>query len=385
MRAGSFRLGLLVGAVVGIVLVLGLMYATGRLDEDLSAVDEARAVLDQSYWKPVDSEALEEASIRAMVDELRREYGDRFSHYFSPEELKAFRVSSSGRFSGVGVTVTEVSMGLRVAAVIPDSPAEAAGIEEGELIIAVDGRSIAGTSSEVATTRIMGPEGTSVELRVIDPEDGETRKLAVDRAEVRLPAVSGELREVDGRKVAYVRLSTFSGGAHGELRLEIDRLNRQGAEGLVLDLRGNGGGLLREAISCASVFVEEGEPVVSTQSRSSGDEVLRAEGDPVDPKPTVVLIDGDTASASEILTAALEAYDLATTVGKTTYGKGVFQQVIDLPSGGALDITVGEYLTADGASLAGKGITPDVDAADDPDTKPDEALDEGLEVLGREL
>lgn len=385
MSSVNFRLGLMVGGFVGVAAVLAVFWLTGKLEEDVTPVEQAQAVIDDNYWKQVDEEQLDRASIRAMVDQLRRRYDDRFSHYFTPKQLRSFNVSSSGRFTGVGLTVTESGDGLKVAAVIPDSPAEAAGIREGELITAVDDRSIAGVPSQVATGRIKGPEGTSVELRVVNPQSGDARELEVDRAAVRIPAVEAKQRRAGGEPVGYVRLSTFSSGAHGELREEITSLYRRGAEGLVLDLRDNGGGLLEEAILTASVFLPEGEPVVSTQSRTQGDEVFRAEGDPVEEKPIVVLINGQTASASEILTAALESNELATTVGETSFGKGVFQQVIDLPAGGALDITVGEYLTADGESLARRGIEPEVSAADDPDTSRDEALAKALRVLAGEL
>jgi carboxyl-terminal processing protease len=206
----------------------------------------------------------------------------------------------------------------------------------------------------------------------------------VERAEVRVPAVNARVADADGTSVAYVHLHTFSSGAHGELREAIERLYRDGAEGLVLDLRGNGGGLLNEAVLTSSLFVEDGT-VVSTESRAQGEREYEATGEALDPRPTVVLTDRNTASAAEILASALSDYDLATLVGTRTFGKGTFQEVIHLPAGGALDLTVGEYLTADGVSLADKGISPDVRAADDVDTPRDEALQKALSVLATEL
>ena len=146
------------------------------------------------------------------------------------------------------------------------------------------------------------------------------------------------------------------------------RCEQQGAEGIVLDLRGNGGGLLEEAVLTASIFLPEGEVVVSTQSRTQGSTVYKTVGGNLPPRPMVVLINRDTASAAEILAAALADDGGATVVGTRSFGKGVFQQVIDLSNGGALDLTIGEYFTADGITLAGKGIHPDVRALDDPDT-----------------
>jgi carboxyl-terminal processing protease len=203
---------------------------------------------------------------------------------------------------------------------------------------------------------------------------------------VQVPAVHGEIRRADGQPVADVRFSTFSAGAHGELRNAVERLDQRGAKGLLLDLRGNGGGLLEEAVLAASIFLHKGERVVSTRSRTQGDRLYRATGDPLERKPVVILVDHDTASAAEILTAALAEHGLATVVGTRTYGKGTFQQAIDLPNGGALDLTIGRFFTANGTSTLDKGIKPDIHAADNPKT---EGVDEGqrkaLAVLGREL
>ncbi|UJA21435.1 S41 family peptidase [Thermoleophilia bacterium SCSIO 60948] len=387
MNNGHFRLGVLAGVVAGALLCFGGLWLAGLIEtSSQEEYADAQAIIEDLYWKEVDPDTLDEASIRGMVDTLREDFDDPFSHYFSPRDLREFNVSTQGRFSGVGLTVGEAKEGLRVAAIIPDSPAAGSDIREGELITAVDGESVAGVPSQTAIAQIKGPEGSFVELTVRAP-DGEERQVELERAEVRLPAVDGEIEQTpDGEDVAYVRFSTFSSGAHAELGTEIRKLQDRGAEGLVLDMRGNGGGQLDEAILCASLFLEEGDVVVSTESRTQGDEVLRAGGGQLDPGPMVVLTDEATASSSEILTSALVSYDVAETVGTRTFGKGVFQQVIDLPQGGALDITVGEYLTADGESLAGKGIPPDHKVADDGDPAgPDAVLDEGLRVLDREL
>ena len=382
MSRFSFATGLAAGAVLGLALaaLLGLVIGS---DED-SAEEQARKVIEANYFEPVDAADLEGASIRGMVSELRQRYDDRFSHYFSPEQLDEFEAATSGRFSGIGLNVAEVKQGLRVSSVIPETPADRAGLEEGDLIVAVDGRSIAGVPADISTSRIQGPPGSEVELRVEPAGGGPPRELTLERAEVRVPAVQSALRQVDGRRVAYVHLHTFSSGAHGELRDTIERLYRRGAEGLVLDLRGNGGGLLNEAVLTSSLFVEDGT-VVSTESRAQGEREYEATGDALDPRPTVVLTDRNTASAAEILASSLSDYDLATLVGTRTFGKGTFQEVIHLPAGGALDLTVGEYLTADGVSLANKGISPDVRAADDVDTQRDEALQKALSVLAPEL
>jgi carboxyl-terminal processing protease len=221
-------------------------------------------------------------------------------------------------------------------------------------------------------------------LRLVSDQRG-VRNVELERASVELPVTRGEIRRAGGRKVAYARYASFRAGAHGELKTTLERLYRRGAEGLVLDLRDNGGGLLNEAVLTASLFLREGELVVSTDSRTMGEREYEATGDPLPRRPTVVLIDRDTASAAEILASALADHDLATIVGTRSFGKGTFQELIDLSEGGALDLTVGEYFTADGVSLAGKGIKPEVRAVDDPETARDEGLQRALDVLANEL
>lgn len=348
------------------------------------ASEQALEVIEDNYFEEVDPAELESDSVRAIVNELRKKYKDRFSHYFGPSAFDRFEEVTEGSFSGVGMSVTEVKRGLRVATVFDDSPAKEAGIAEGDLITEVNGESIAGEDSELATAKIKGRPGTEVTLTV-DPATGEPeRQVTLTRRQLRVPAVEGSLERVNGIPIAYVRLLGFSSGAHAELRREIERLDDRGAEGLLLDLRGNGGGLLTEAILTSSLFVEDGV-IATTTARSQGDETFEAVGDALPERPMVVLINHDTASASEILTAALSQAGLAEVVGQRSFGKGTFQEVIPLENGGALDLTVGEYLTRDGTSIDGTGIEPDLKARDLLKTKPDEGRQRALEALAAEI
>ena len=353
-------------------------------DQEGQLTNEALEVIEENYFEEVDGAQLENASVKAIVDRLRRRYDDRFSHYFGPDAYERFQEVTEGRFSGVGLSVSAVPRGLRVSNVFDDSPAKRAGIRVGDIITGVDGRSIAGEDAELATSRIKGRAGTAVELTVLTPSTGKRRRVEVERAELDLPVVEGSIRRVNGEQVAYVRLLGFSGGAHAALRDELEKLYERGAEGLVLDLRGNGGGLLTEAVLTSSLFVEDGV-IVSTEGRATGTETFEAQGDALPEHPAVVLINGDTASAAEILAAALSEAGLAEIVGERSFGKGTFQQVIPLENGGALDLTIGEYLTRDGESLANVGIKPEVPAKDLPGTPRDEALRAALEALAPEL
>jgi len=382
----SFRVPLLVAVALLVGVALG-----SELDDtpfgSKSATEEAKDAIEDNYFESVDTGDLEPASIKGMVDELKRQHMDRFTHYFGPGAFARFQEGVEGHFSGVGLSVSEVKQGLRVATVFENSPAQLAGIREGDIVTTVDGKSIAGESAEIATAKIKGPPGSKVSLKVLRPSTGETKGYKLTRAQVDVPAVKAELRKVDGVPVGYIQLFTFTTkGVHAELREEAEKLYSQGAEGLVIDLRGNGGGLLTEAVLTSSVFVEDGT-IVSTEGRTQDEKVFEAAGDALSEHPIVVLINGDTASASEIMTAALADAGLATIVGEKSFGKGTFQEVIPLSGGedGALDLTVGEYKTRDGDSINGIGIKPDVPAKDRPASKPDEGLQKALQVLGSQL
>jgi carboxyl-terminal processing protease len=385
-REPGFGGGLLLGALVAVLLLATIGPLRDLVlgePEPQSRSAEALKVIEDAYFRDADPAELQDASVSGMVRELRRRYDDRFSHYFDPKTNKRFQASTSGEFSGVGMTVSEVERGLRVARVFEDTPAERAGIEIGDLIVSVDGESIAGESSTASAALIKGPPGTDVRLGVVG-RDGERRPVTVERAKVRIPAVDGEMRRRGDEKIAYVQLASFTRGAHGELRSTIEDLDRRGAEALVLDLRGNGGGLLQEAILVTSTFQEEG-PVATTEGRTRSRETYEATGDALEPRPMAVLINGDTASASEIVAAALQENGLAQVVGERSFGKGTFQEVIQLDGGAALDLTVGEYLTADGTSINEKGVRPDVRAPDRDPSDGDDTLTRALGLLAGEL
>jgi carboxyl-terminal processing protease len=382
-RRQAFIAGAAIGILVGIVLAAAL--GIGNLTHNDSRADDAIDAVEQSYFRKVPESKLNDDSIQGMVTTLKKRYDDRFSHYFNPAQLRRFNESTSGSFSGVGLSVSEVKKGLRVATVFPNTPAKKAGIKPGDVITTVDGKSIAGVPSDVATSKIKGPSGTTVKLGVIPASGGKTKNYLLKRAQVQVPVVRGKIIDAGGNKAAYVQQAGFSEGVHAELQTTLERLYRKGAKGLILDLRGNGGGLLSEAVLCASVFVKKGETVVITKGRTQPHKVYKALGGSLKPRPTVVLINKDTASAAEILTSALKNHGLATVVGTRSFGKGVFQEVINLAAGGAVDITVGEYLTSTGHSLAGTGIKPQVQARDIPSTKPDEGLKKAKRVLARKL
>jgi carboxyl-terminal processing protease len=355
-------------------------------DSDGRLYEEAVDALAENYYREVDRDKLLDEGLGAAVKSL----DDRFSAYFDPKAYTAFQEATHGEFEGVGLSVAEVKRGLRVLRVFDGSPARRAGIRTGDVITAVDGDSLAGVTAEQATTRIKGRAGTMVQLTVVTGKQ-EPRELDLRRARVDVPVVEAEMKRSGGEKIAHVELASFTSGAHGELREAIDRLLGKGAKGIVLDLRDNGGGLLNEAVLVSSIFVDDGT-IVSTKGRARSRRVFEATGNAIDRDiPVVVLVNGGSASASEIVAGALQDRERAEVVGTRTFGKGVFQEVRRLSNGGALDITVGEYFTPKGHNLGGggvakgAGIEPEIKARDDDGTeKRDEALEVAVRTVARE-
>ncbi|MDX6649908.1 MAG: carboxyl-terminal processing protease [Solirubrobacteraceae bacterium] len=388
------RLALLLAALLPVALALGIWLGGHPsslpppvrdllVDKQVDTLDVALNIIEDNYYRAVKRSTLVDDSLAGAVARLH----DRFSAYLTPQEYARFQASSNGQFSGVGMEVLQDPKGLRVTRVFDGSPAQRAGIRPGDRIVAVNGRSLAGRASSRATSEIRGRPGTFVTLTV--ETAGRRRTLRVQRARVEAPSVTASLRTFRGRRVGIVELSSFTAGSHGEVRGAVDRLLARGARGFVLDLRGNGGGLLDEAVLTASVFIPEGT-IVTTDGRNRPRKVYRATGGAIPTSiPLVVLVDGGSASASEIVAGAIRDRHRGQVVGARTFGKGVFQEVRELPNGGALDITVGEYFTPSGENLGGggtkrgRGIAPQVPAADNPRTRPDEALQTALAQLVR--
>jgi len=342
----------------------GFLRSAFVADHQTEAVDEALQRIASDYYRPISAGQLSNASIAGAVASL----GDRFSHYLSPAEFREF--TSPPHFTGIGVEVGPERRGLMIARVFDSSPAARAGLQPGEVIVGVDGRPLAGVSADAATGLIKGQPGTDVHLQVEAPaahgHAPRQRTITITRAIVSEPVVASETMSADGVKLGVVALASFSPGAHGEVREAVEGELHKGARGIVLDLRDNGGGLVEEAQLIASIFIPKGT-IVSTRGRTQPTQTLTALGDAISSSvPVVVLVDSNTASSAEIVTAALQDHRRATVVGTHTFGKGVFQEEEPLSNGGALDITVGEYFTPNGRNLGGggvkqgAGVTPEV-------------------------
>lgn len=358
------------------------------IQRDIAIVGEGLGVLERRYFKPTDQEKVAEAALRAAVESL----DDQYSAYLSPKDLVRFNEVTGAKFEGIGVEIQKVDTGLKVIRVYDGSPAKKAQLKADDVIVVAAGKSLAGLSSSAASALIRGPKGTKVKLIVVRGKERITKD--VERDEVKVPIVASSYDR--DAKVGVVRLASFSEGAHGQVIAGINAMQRRGATSIVLDLRSNPGGLVEEAKLTAGLFLKGG-PIVTTRGRAVRERTLEAGDDPRFPKlPLIVLVNEESASASEIVAGALQDRGRAKIYGTRTFGKGVFQEIIPLGSGGAMDITVGQYFTPKGRNLGGagvakgedvsrgKGIAPDVRAVDDPKTpKVDEAADTAIQAAER--
>jgi carboxyl-terminal processing protease len=379
--------------VVGIWLGAHPRYLPGPVADVLVGTEDRRVVTEGldtihgKYYRAIGRGELSDAALKGAVADLH----DRFSAYFSRKEYALFNQSINNQFTGIGMGVRDVEDGLLVLSLYPKSPAEKAGIRVADIITAADGHKLAGLKAEAATGLIKGPEGTKVTLTVRRGTKALVKR--VTRATISVPVVESKIANAGGTRAAYIHLTTFGPNtAHEQVAAAIRKQKARGAKGIVLDLRKNGGGLVSEAQLIASMFLRDG-PIVTTKGRSVDARTLYATGDQLaGTMPTVVLVDGDTASAAEIVAGALQDRHRAQLVGVKTFGKGVFQEIMPLENGGALDITVGQYFLPSGRNLGGSGVSsgsglkPDITAKDDPSTpRRDEALDRALAVLARKL
>lgn len=328
------------------------------------------------YYRPVNVDKLSEAGVGGMLKSLK----DPYTVYLSPSEVQEFEEKERGSYSGIGASLQKTEDGLVITSVFEGSPAKAAGLVPGDRILSVDGKSTKSAAIETSISRIKGEEGTTVVLSIQSKDKKKpARNVKVVRRTIEIPETSKRIIDDKGTKVGYVQLYEFGGLAGRDVRENVDELSKKGAEWFILDLRYNGGGLLTQAVDVTGIF--HTGLVTSTAGLHSPEEELTATGPVATDKPMVVLVNGFSASASEIVTGALKDHDRATIVGTKTFGKGLVQSIVDLGNGAALKLTTAVYLTPDGTNINKKGITPDIVAPDDPETKKDDALQRALQYI----
>jgi carboxyl-terminal processing protease len=362
---------------------------TNQSAQDLQA-QNVIGLIQKNYYRPVSTQSLVNQSLVAAVKSL----DDPYSHYYPPQHEQQFQQETNPQVSGIGVEVSPDKAGLYVDQVFPGGPAAGAKVTQGEIIVAVNGKSLKGLSVDKASDLIKGRTGTKVVLKLVSGT--KQRSITVKRAEVTEPVASSELIKYHGRKLGYIEFAQFTQGSAAQLSAQVKKMQRAGAQGLILDLRDNPGGLLTQAIGVASIFIRTGT-IVSTRGRNQPTTVYAALGNAIAPTiPLVVVVDRGTASSAEI-TAALQQRGRAKVVGARTYGKGVFQESQTVDGGGLLDITVGEFFTPDGKNLGGAGVAqgrdltrgpgikPNYYVADNPDAPGPAALHKAESVLAGEL
>jgi carboxyl-terminal processing protease len=338
-------------------------------------LNDVMGLLQSDYYRKINRSQLLDKGLAAAVASLH----DPYSHYFDRADYQAFENQSNPHLSGVGIDVRSEPQGLLVLNAFPGSPAARAGLGNGDLITHVGSTSLANRSQTFAASLIKGRAGTRVTMTVT--RAGHKRTVSMIRANLTVPVTASRILKFHGHEIGVVSLTSFTAGSGAAVRGQVQKVLREGAQAIVLDLRENGGGLLEEAVNTASVFLPDGT-IVSTDGRSQPRQVyLAKKQDTVAPRiPLVVLVDHGTASAAEIVTGALQDRGRAKVVGTRTYGKGVFQEIQPLPNGGALDFTVGEYFTPSGRNLGGggvrrgAGITPNIFASTNLRAKTDTAL-----------
>ncbi len=369
----------LVVALVVVALVVGLFAGghTGWMPgwfrsafTSQSAQDQQTenilGLIEKNYYRPVSAQSLVNKGLEAAVQSL----DDPYSHYYPPRQLQPFKQETNPQVTGIGVSVTPASgkRGLLIGAVFAGGPAAAAGITPGEIIIAVDNKSLKGLSETQDTGRVTGKSGTKVTLTLLS--NGKRHTVSLTRRQVTEPVASSTILKYHGKKLGWIVFAQFTQGSAAQLAKQVRAVEKQGAQGIILDMRDNPGGLVNQAVAAASLFISSGT-VVSTRGRNQPTTVYTASGKVIAPTiPMTVVVDRGTASAAEILTAALQQRGRAKVVGTRTYGKGVFQESQPVAGGGILDITVGEFFTPNGTNLGGTGVAQGKDLTRGPGIKP---------------
>ena len=361
------------------------MGAAGAASATSGGVDDAVAevadIIRDLALEPSSETSLTTGAITGMLESLE----DSHAVYFDPKHFEYFNEQSMGEFYGIGITISNDGDDLVVNSVFEGTPASAAGLEPSDLIVEIDGEARPRWDVDEAVLRIRGEAGTTVKLGVRRGESEELLEFTIERAKIEIPNIESEMLE-DG--IGYIKLESFTQNAQAEVRTALEDLEKQGATGYILDLRNNPGGQLSSSIQVSSLFISDGV-IVTVEARTGEPERHRATGKTATDAPLVVLVNGNSASASEIVAGALQDYARAKLVGEQTFGKGSVQQLEPLTFGGGVKLTIAHYLTPKGRAIDGIGLTPDVIVEMDhtliADRETDTQLQKAVEVLKDEL
>jgi carboxyl-terminal processing protease len=350
---------LLLGVGVGVMLTLiGLKVMGVPLDPALNSPAfrkflTAYSDLRDKYFQQESDQSL----LNGAIDGMTKSLNDPFTNYFPPADATQFRNMLSGSYVGIGVTIEQVDHQTVIHSVMKNAPADKAGIRAQDVIVKVDGKSVQGMSLEEVSQLIMGPKGTTVTLTVKRPSaPDQLLNFRITRDQVTKQTVFSKMLD---HHVGYLQITVVADNTSEEVKQQLAELTKSGARSLIVDLRGNPGGYLEEAVKIAGQFIPKGRLVVQTVSRNSSPEKMLSPG-PGTTLPVVVLMDQDTASAAEILAAALHEDIGAPLVGTKSYGKGTMQETTSFADGSSLKYTVGKWLTPNGEWIHKKGLQPTV-------------------------
>ena len=314
-----------------------------------------RNMLFSTYDGEIDDEKLLEGAMKGMADAI----GDPYTVYMNQDEFVTFIESSKGSFYGIGAQLGIRDNNVTIIAPVEGSPAEKAGLKAGDIILKVDDYEVNELNTEAVVSRVRGEEGVPVTLTIKREGVENPLEIEIVRAEIKTESVKGEILE-DG--IGYIQLTTFSDEEVSDKFAEkLNELKQQGMKKLILDLRGNPGGYLNECVEIASNFIPEGEVITYTIDKYDKKVISNSLGGDAIGMPLVVLVDGGSASASEVVTGALRDYEVATIIGTRTFGKGIVQQLRVLPNDmGGLKVTTSKYYTPNGENIHGTGIEPNI-------------------------
>ncbi len=349
--------------------------APSDMEKAFEAFWDAYSIIKERYIDPIEIETLVDGAISGMVATLKDEH----SGYIRPELFNR-STDFSGKFTGIGVFAgTSVDSGaLTVVSVIPESPAEAAGVLPGDIFFEVDGQRVAGFTQTELTALMQGPRGTAVTITF--KRDDKLVAFEIVRETFDLPNVS---HAIVGDNIAYIAMRDFHDLSRRQLDDALEAVDINNSKGLIFDIRNNPGGTLASAVEIGSAFIEDGV-LLRQVARDQAEEITRASGSYAGLQaPIVVLVDETSASASEVIAGAMQDYGVAIIIGETTFGKGTVQNIPKLANGGGLRITVGRWLTPSGNWIHRQGITPDIVVEGDPaaDADGDAQLDAAIAYL----
>ncbi len=323
-------------------------------DEMVEKIEELYSYMNVYYYEEMDKEAIDEALYSGLLNSLN----DPYSVYYTAEEYEELMVSTSGTYCGIGAGVSQnlTTMEVTITKIYRGTPSEEAGLLAGDMIISVDGLEAVTVSVDELVQNIRGEEGTSCHMVIYRPSTGETLEFDVTRRFVELSSVEGEMLE---NGIGYIEITEFQSKTDEQFQAMVEEFKTQGMKGLIVDVRANPGGLLSSVVNMLDYVLPKGM-VVYVEDKYGNREEYTSQASCLD-IPMVVLVDQNSASASEIFAGALKDYEYATLVGKTTYGKGIVQNIIPLEEGDAIKLTTAKYFTPNGNYIHGVGIAPDVE------------------------